>query len=886
MQTFSREDLVLSELFDALPECVIFFKPLVFNQHISDFEIAFCNTAAGAFLNVPKQVVLSQTILTTSLFEDNYKKTLFRQCLQVWETGKSQEDGCYSKSLDKHFTIVKRKINNGVISITRDRTDHFVAEEASQQQTALFTSILDASADGVMILEAIKTEAGVVTDFRLTHCNKAAFALAKISPASIGKTMLEILPHLESSEQLIAHKKVIDTGQPERLETTFRDENGKEYGWFIVSLMKMGDNVVSTFIDISKEKLDQEKIEEQARLLDGIFEASLNGIFACEAIRNEDGRITDLQLVKINKAFTSIIGISAEVAEGASYDTIFPNGREFGMFDLYCEVIETGKNLRKEIFYNAEKFGGWFDVSASKRDNNGIVITFANVTESKLNKQAIEDGSKYLQDVIDSSQTGILLLSPVRDTAGEVIDFRFRIANETLAGFTGVKAADLAGRLYTKVITEGVSDALFKRYKTIAEGEEAQARFEIPYHVAGTDTWLDVLVKKRNEELLITFLDITAIKRLQGEIAAAAEKLNTIVNHASAGMFTLSPVFNAEGQIDDFRFAIVNQAVATYIGEKAEHLTGALGSVYFPAYKTNGLFKIYEDTYCNKAEHHFDFHYQDGYDVYFNIHTVKAGDEVLVTFTDHTTLKKLQVQLEASIEELKKSNASLEEFAYAASHDLQEPLRKINYFSERLRKGIGQALSADETRMFERMENAASRMSQLITDLLTYSQISRNTHTPETCNLDYIIQQVLIDLETTITIKKAVITTGSLPAIKGDPLQLRQMFQNLLSNSLKYNKADVSPEILIECEEVEKETNGQLNIYYQITITDNGIGFEQENAEKIFKVFQRLHGQSEFPGTGIGLAIVQKVVENHHGFIKAEGRPAIGSVFTILLPKL
>lgn len=187
--------------------------------------------------------------------------------------------------------------------------------------------------------------------------------------------------------------------------------------------------------------------------------------------------------------------------------------------------------------------------------------------------------------------------------------------------------------------------------------------------------------------------------------------------------------------------------------------------------------------------------------------------------------------------------------------------------------------------MFERMENAAARMSQLITDLLTYSQISRSTRTFDTINLSDVIQQVLSDLETTISIKKATITIGSLPAIKGDSLQLRQMFQNLLSNSLKYSRAEIPPVISIECIEAFKETNGEAKNFYEIKISDNGIGFEQENAEKIFKVFQRLHGQSEFPGTGIGLAIVHKVVENHNGFISAEGRPDVGSTFTILLPK-
>ncbi|MCW3115339.1 MAG: sensor signal transduction histidine kinase [Segetibacter sp.] len=886
MQAFLQQDSMISELFDALSESIVLFKPILHEDgQLVDFEIAYCNNASSIFLNVPKSVVLSQTIRNSALFDDVSRKTLFDQCAAVWETGKSLEENFYNEGLDRHFNTIKSKITDGVISVTRDRTKHYYAEKALKEQAVLFTRILDASADGVMILEAIRNEIGEVVDLRLTHCNKAAFSLAKISPESLGKRMLDILPHLKDSAQFYLHKKVLDTGLPEKIETTFRNEKGEEYGWFIVSLMKMGDNVVSNFIDISAQKSNQQKIEEQADLLDSIFDASTNGIFACEAIRDESGEIEDLQFIKINKAFTEIMGFLPEMVEGASYHSIFPFGKASGLFDSYCRVINTGENFRKEIYYEEEKHRGWYDISAVKRGSNGIVVTFVNATESKRIKQEIEESSKYLQDVIDSSQTGILLLSPVRINAVEIVDFRFKIVNETVARFKGEKPSDLIGKLHSEVFPESGTNGTLQRYKEIAEGKEAETRFENRFNADGVDRCIDVMVKKRNDDLLITVLDITPIRNLQREIADAAEKLNTVVNHASAGMFTLVPVYGANDEIEDFRFSIVNQSVAAYIGEKAEKLKGALSSIYFPAYKTNGLFDIYKDTYVNGTDHQFDFHYEDGYDVYFNIHTTKAADEVLVTFTDHTTLKRLQVQLEASIDELKKSNASLEEFAYAASHDLQEPLRKINYFSERLRKGVGQTLSADDNRMFERMESAASRMSQLITDLLTYSQISRNTPGNEAANLNEILQNVLVDLETTISIKKGNISSNTLPTIKGDSLQLRQLFQNLLSNSLKYSKADVSPMVAIECNEVVKEINGVTKSFYEIAFSDNGIGFEQENAEKIFKVFQRLHGQSEFPGTGIGLAIVHKVVENHHGYINAQGIPGVGCTFTVLFPK-
>jgi signal transduction histidine kinase len=476
-------------------------------------------------------------------------------------------------------------------------------------------------------------------------------------------------------------------------------------------------------------------------------------------------------------------------------------------------------------------------------------------------------------------------MTPLKNEQGELVDFTFKTVNSTLAHYARMEPGELVGKRHNEVFP-GSLGGLFQQYKKLYESSDDKLRFENHYQADGVDAWFDVLAKKRGDDFFITFLDFTATKKLQVELTTTADKLSTVFNTSHAGMFTLTPVCDETGEIQDFRFVIVNQAVAAYIDKTAENLAGALASNYFPAYKTNGLFDIYKNTLLTNTSNSFDIHYQDGYDVYFNIHTVKAGGEVLVTFTDQTSLKRLHHELENSIAELKHSNANLEEFAYAASHDLQEPLRKIHYFSERLRKGMGERLTEEETRMFERMENAAKRMSVLINDLLVYSQISTKKVADTTkVDLHEVVQQILNDLETSIGEKEAVFSISHLPVINGDPVQLRQLFQNIISNSLKYSKKEEPPVINISSSTVTKIVNGTPTRYHEVRITDNGIGFEQEHASNIFKIFQRLHGQSEFPGTGIGLAIVHKVIENHKGFISAQGRPGEGATFTILLPE-
>ncbi len=230
--------------------------------------------------------------------------------------------------------------------------------------------------------------------------------------------------------------------------------------------------------------------------------------------------------------------------------------------------------------------------------------------------------------------------------------------------------------------------------------------------------------------------------------------------------------------------------------------------------------------------------------------------------------------------ELQRSNQNLEEFAHAASHDLKEPVRKIDYFTNHLKSQLSPYLKEGELRSFNRIENATHRMGNLIDDLLLYSHVSQRPHETEHVDLNHNVQNVLEDLELNIEEKKAVIEVEDLPIVKGYRRQLQQLFQNLLSNALKYSKEDVAPHIHITADKVKE--NGKE--YHLIAMKDNGIGFESEYYDKIFQMFTRLHGKSEYSGTGVGLSIVKKVVENHDGFIGVESTVGEGSVFKVYLP--
>jgi PAS domain S-box-containing protein len=253
-------------------------------------------------------------------------------------------------------------------------------------------------------------------------------------------------------------------------------------------------------------------------------------------------------------------------------------------------------------------------------------------------------------------------------------------------------------------------------------------------------------------------------------------------------------------------------------------------------------------------------------------------------------LKDTSERLALQNRELERMNQELTSFAYVSSHDLQEPLRKIQTFITRIAETESDSLSDRGKDYFARIQNAANRMQTLIDDLLTYSRTNTDERKIERADLNAILDDVKSELREKIDDKRATIKSDKLPTVDVVAFQFRQLFLNLIGNSLKFSKVDTRPEIQITCEVISGDTvpdhaYPKEKSFYHFTVVDNGIGFEPEYNSKIFEVFQRLHGRSEYSGTGIGLAICKKIAENHGGCIRAEGAPGVGAAIHIYLPK-
>ncbi len=258
---------------------------------------------------------------------------------------------------------------------------------------------------------------------------------------------------------------------------------------------------------------------------------------------------------------------------------------------------------------------------------------------------------------------------------------------------------------------------------------------------------------------------------------------------------------------------------------------------------------------------------------------------------DITTQKRIELDLKRKVEELNRSNKELEEFAYVASHDLQEPLRKISTFSDRLSEKYGELLTGEGTMYIERMMASADNMRNLINNLLEFSRVTRDKQPFEPIDLNFLMTRVKNELELVVEETGTSIQNSNLPVVDGALPQLVQLFTNIISNAIKFRKEGVQSVIKVYSEPVSEleaithhlPTEQQ---YCKIVIEDNGIGFEEEYAQRIFQIFQRLHGKSEYPGSGIGLAICKRIVEHHNGVIYAEGVEGEGARFYIILPEL
>jgi signal transduction histidine kinase len=470
----------------------------------------------------------------------------------------------------------------------------------------------------------------------------------------------------------------------------------------------------------------------------------------------------------------------------------------------------------------------------------------------------------------------------------KIIDYRFKLFRQTLI----IAKSKNSGPLYlnAKLLESSeVTDMMKSFVSKIIFSESAKTKFQNDSHQfelrdSIITAFLLVLLS-----LLILLLSFNKMNVDIDELKKANDKLKL-----------LNESYNTAEMTAGFGHWMVNLETNTYtFSDNLFRLMGVEPNAFEPNIKNTIKYihpddldyvtKVHKDSLINHQSTSMVFRFlTPNGDVKY---IMGVGNLIKIGVNcDITNQYKKTLELEENNKELKYINKELEAFNNIVSHDLQEPLRKIQMFISRLEEKELDLLTQQGKEYFSKIRVAANRMQTLLIDLVDYSRTIKGDKVFVETDLNKVVAETLQDLASNIEEKKATIQTGNLPSIKVIPFQIKQLFINLISNSLKYSKDDVPPQISIASKEITEKEVLDYKItnaadYYKIAVEDNGIGFKQEYAEKIFLLFKRLETDPKYSGTGLGLAICNRIVENHKGFIKVKGEPGVGAKFYVFIPK-
>lgn len=727
---------------------------------------------------------------------------------------------------------------------------------------------------------------------------------------AIGKKGKEVWPEIwDFIGPLI--ETVLVTGKPvwfeDQLVPFYRNGKVEDIYWTFSYSMVVGDDGEAGGVLVTcKETTEQVNSLKQTLESSAHFSAMIEQ--APVAITLTRG--LDLVIESINIPMLQIMDKkNKEEVIGKKMIEVVPEVKDQAVLGIVKDVIKTGKAFRGmevpvDLITSGELRTHYFNLSYTPIIESDLITSVlhiaVDVTDQVRARKKIEESEGRFRLLADASPNLIWMLNP---------NGSYAYVNTTTLNFLGVSQEEIAekgwGPFQHPEDLELVSQAL----KNAIENNQSYEMEHRMLHKNGKFRWVlsqAIPAYDANGKIFAyvgSSIDIEDAKKNQRELKTALEQARLSKEAAELGTFDMDLEKGTMHWDERCRtlFGISHAGIVTYEKDFLEGL--------HPEDK-NRITKIIEKVFIKSISNgEYDVEYRtigadDGVvrwvrakgKAYFNKEDkpIRFIGSVLDITEKVMAIQKIEAEVEARTKELaeandalkvmnkelQRSNQNLEEFAHAASHDLKEPVRKIHFFTQQLKDQLSPHLKEAEIRAFNRIENASERMGNLIDDLLLYSHVSQRPHEMEKVDLNAKIQRVLEDLELDIGDKGAVIHIETLPIVMGYRRQLQQLFQNLISNALKYSKADVAPQVIISSNIVKE--NG--NSFHLISVKDNGIGFEPEYADKIFQMFTRLHGKAEYSGTGVGLSIVKKVVENHNGFIRAESKPGEGSVFNVYLP--
>jgi len=753
-------------------------------------------------------------------------------------------------------------------------------------------------------------------NLRIRKFNPAVGKLINLIETDLGRPITDISNNLMNVNIEVDLKSIIESQVV--IEKEISSRTGMSYLMKVYPYLTNNnkvEGVVLTFVDISL-------IKNLNEIINGVFDSSQSSIFAFQAALDEEHRPQDFTCVAANRTSEVFWEKPMNTILHQTLATIFPPSLQPVLTKEFQKVYNHALPARFELVFNNKSFD-----AVAVKIKNGIAVTFTDVTDKKIAEERLQKNFNELirtkeelkvlnanleaiiqerTRALSESEERFRLVS--RATNDAILDWRL-INNEiwcssSFFSMFGYAQTDqtLTSKLWlANIHPDDKANVQAALHKTL-NSDTNQFSFEYRF-LKADGTYAEVLDRSYilHDEygtpyrILKSMLDITELRTAKQEIIRNIQQREFLAESIPLIVWTADP---------DGKVTFLNQNFEVFTGQVISKATGYRWKKFIePAYLPQ-----LKQAWLNSLRTNRDFEVEIkirkakvGYVWYLLSARAQITDGKIMmwvgSLTDIDQQKRLSEVMEQKVLErtnelkklnlaLKSSNADLQQFASVASHDLKEPIRKIQLYGNLLKNKYLQELDG-ATIFADKIIHSASRMTKLVNDLLSYSKVSDGSFF-ETVNVNTTITEILDDLEMVISEKDARFSISHFPLIEAIPGLIRQLFQNLVSNALKFSRPDVAPVISIRSSVVgEKKLDSaekKDGNYCRICVKDNGIGFDEAYKEKIFTLFQRLHGTEEYEGTGIGLALCKKIVEKHNGLIDASSQIGEGAEFVIILP--
>ncbi|QKZ14073.1 PAS domain S-box protein [Spirosoma sp. KUDC1026] len=780
-------------------------------------------------------------------------------------------------------------------------------------------------------------------DMRIDVANETMLRYWGKDASVLGKPLLEGLPELADQPFPNILAEVYATGKSyaatqDRADLVVDGQLTPFYFNFTYKPLfnEQGDvyAIMNMAVDVTEQVMSQQELEERELYLQTIIEHSPvpKMVFLGE----------DMIINRVNEKMLDILGRDGRAVLGKPFMEAVPELKHTSLMTILRQVYTTGETYTNpeghfELIRNGETYAGVYNFTfkplrRTSGEIYGIINTAIEITDGVRARQRLEVSEAKLRSIISTAPAAMGLF------VGR--DLIVELPNHAFIDIVG-KGPDIVGKPLREVMPELNSQPFLQIlddvYTTGKMYQSFNTQVDIVQHGVMTHNFYNITYSPLFDEqgnvyaVLDIAIDVTGEVKARQQIADTEKALRGAVELAElatwsmdikTGQFQysdrfkewlgfteetqpLTEVFNPLPEEDRQRVAEQLQAVVRpgssgfYENEHPviNQRTGQRRIIHAQAqvfYDDEGNPRTLSGTAQDVTEQR-EIQLALEHLVQERTEELEAMNEEMTTTNEEIAaaneeLAAINEELEKANQLLIRSNDNLQQFAYVASHDLQEPLRKVQQFGDLLKTRYAGQLG-DGIDYLNRMQSAASRMSALIRDLLTFSRISNSQNNSILVGLNQVVSGVLTDLDLRIQETKAIVHADALPVVQGDPSQLGQLFQNLISNALKFQQPGSIPEIWVSARRVNasdlptgaRPTRSSA-AYHQIDVVDNGIGFDEKYVDRIFQVFQRLHGKNEFVGTGIGLAICEKVAANHGGAITASSKPGEGATFSIFMP--